>query len=243
MMAAQKRQDLETSRNQSREVIRQCVVCRQRADSSKMVRMLVTGEKTGCAGVPRLFFARGDDGRARRLGVGHSAYVCVSRRCIAALDERVMRRVFRGARVERDDSRPVHEQLEGMALKGLAQSLGLARRMGAVTFGVDRIVQRGNAARRNRVIIVAMDLSDRSVRALGSVSRVNGLSSAELGRFVGMGSVGALAVDSGPQLRVARYWLMLLDAVANDGDLLDRRCGLGASCLPGADVAKLTEGR
>lgn len=168
----------------SSDAVRSCVVCRRERSQDALVRV---GQIDGHPIVGR-------------PGRGRSAYVCVARACLENLSAAALSRGLRHA-VQLDRVQFV-EELHRLAERRVLEMVGLARRQGALVFGVDDV------AGGSGVVLVATDLSGRSRRDLGESARVF-VDGATLGRAAGMGWLGAVRIDVKRLAEQAEYWLAL----------------------------------
>ena len=112
------------------------------------------------------------------------------------------------ARVPALEAAAVRVQLAALAERRVRELLGLARRSGVLTVGIDALSRlcygQSPQAPHGWVCIVATDLAERSRRKVDAQAF---LSSRELGHAVGMGAVGALGIAPGRLAKQAAYWL------------------------------------
>jgi predicted RNA-binding protein YlxR (DUF448 family) len=165
------------------EPARTCVVCGTARSASELLRLTREG---GALSV-------------RNRGGGRSAYVCVARGCVSALEERAVSRALRGAcAVPSDFLAHVHT----LAERRIYETLGLARRQGVLTLGADH----EERARGDGLTVLAEDLSERT-RAGALPSEFIFGTANELGRALGLARVGVVTVGPGRLSAQAAYWL------------------------------------
>jgi hypothetical protein len=153
--------------------------------------------------------------------------VCVRRSCIERVDNAVLSRALK-TQVAPFEQALWRSTLSALAEKRVLEMVGLARRQGQLVVGVDDVVRvckalgqkdaqdehQGLDAGSNLcdprldnegVVIVALDLSERSKRRLpnGAVFVTSG----RLGQAVGMGTVGAMQILPGRLAEQAAHWL------------------------------------
>ena len=185
-----------TSDNSTHE--RTCVVCRQKRSPHKLLG----------------FSAPGGVLAPRRPTRGRGAWVCLSSECLRGLTPAVAARAFRSRLT-------VPPALQGAALicslrelahRRLLETLGLARRSGAIRLGIDAV-----SSSPTDVIIAATDLAARS-HAQALRLGASFVDDAEtLGAALGSGRVGVLAVLPGRFADDAAYWLSLWQATLPTG--------------------------
>lgn len=182
-MQAAAQTDDRTTQNTSSE--RLCVSCRTSRSPSDLLRI-------GCVG-----------GIAcpQPKGTGRGAWVCTKRDCLDDLSPRSLGRSLKQP-VAPFDSAEMIEAIHTLAEKRLLETIGLARRQGDLKTGVDRV------SRSSGVVVVADDLSERSLRNVGSGAQPF-MDGAALGRAAGMGWVGAIGFRPGSLADRAAYWLAL----------------------------------
>ena len=120
---------------------------------------------------------------------GRGRYVCVARGCLSRLSAK-----HGGA----EDLVALH----GLAERRVLETVGLARRMGVLEYGVDNLQDRDLGA---GVLIAANDLSARSQRHYKAARPF--VSSLCLGRAAGMGAVGLAFIPPSQLAERAAYWL------------------------------------
>lgn len=166
------------------EAMRSCVVCRESKPQSSLLRLaLVQGEIVAAA------------------HGGRGAYVCVARQCLQKLPGALARAL--GEAVPPLDNSALLASLEEVARRRLLEKVGLARRTGVLTHGVERLANTGGS-----LVLVATDLSERSSRVF-EARQPAVADGAELGHAAGMGWVGAVGIAPGRLADEAAYWLAL----------------------------------
>lgn len=146
-----------------------------------------------------------------RPGRGRGAYVCISRACLGNVGPKALGRAFKAAIT-------IPEPLRGAALlptvhslaeRRLLETLGLARRSGEVLRGVDRVGRETRESLDKGVVIAACDLSVRSGRQAERIGAQPFVDADRIGRALGTGRVGLLAIAKGRLGDRADYWLRL----------------------------------
>ena len=122
-----------------------------------------------------------------------------------ALSPKGLDRAFRGKA-----RKPAPERVEAMVADAaermeerLLGLLGLARRAGALTFGMDAVLDRiASTGGQGLVVLTACDLSDRSaqkvdeaIERMGTARRLRGPSIDRIGKAIGRDTVGIVAID------------------------------------------------
>jgi hypothetical protein len=137
------------------------------------------------------------------LGRGkRGAYVCADAACLRRLHARTLSKALRSP-VAPVDTEKLLAGLHALAERRVLEIVGLARRMGALTCGVEKV---GASARG--VALAASDLAERSRRQLGDAVH-DFVSSEALGRAAGVGRLGAARIEVDSLAKQAAYWLAL----------------------------------
>ncbi len=173
---------------------RSCVVCRAPCNEMQRLRLFCIDGSWQCG--------TGKSGRG--------AYVCLQESCVAALSERHLAKSFRGKQ-EPFELEPWVRQAATRAERQVFQLLGLARRAGALEFGVEQAKERLERS-SDALIIVASDLADRSQIHSTKVKRF--ATKQALGHACGRGNVGALWVRQKSFAEQVLYWLNVIDVMA-----------------------------
>lgn len=167
---------------------RTCIVTKEQLPPARMLR-LAWNEDTLIAG-PK--------------GGGRGAYIKVDRKVFEQLDQKVISRAFR-TQVSKFDRATFLNDLHAIAQKRVLEALGLARRMGILVVGTERVPEQDVS---NGLLIVADDLAERSKQKLGERSFLTG---AQIGAALGMGYVGAAFIPGKSHhiTNEAAYWLAI----------------------------------
>jgi predicted RNA-binding protein YlxR (DUF448 family) len=165
---------------------RACVVCRAEKGTAELVRL---SWHKGVVGL-----GRGDKGRG--------AHVCATRACLTQLSSHALTRAFKAA--TEIEVEVFLAQLHGVAQAKVLEAVGLARRQGALAYGVDEL-SHAPAASQGGLVLLAADLSERALRHApeGSVF----IDGAALGHAAGMGYLGAVRLAPGRLSDQAAYWI------------------------------------
>ena len=173
--------------------MRQCIVCRQSSSADDLMPVRATGlEATNAA--------------AASPTTGRRAYVCINKGCLAGLQSKMLGRALR-TDASHADLHDLEANLHSLSQKRLLELLGLARRHGDLLFGVDDLSElcrhEPDLKEQGWVCIIASDLAERSRRKVQADAFV---SASEMGRALGMGSVGAMGIRPGRLAKRAAYW-------------------------------------
>ncbi len=177
-------------------------------------------------GLLRLQLMQGSLVMAAKRG-GRGAHVCVKRECIKGLTAGSLSRALRVPVADLDTDALLCDA-NRLAQRRLLDTIGLARRQGALTPGVERIVKRNDS-----FVVVASDLSERGRRTLSGVPSF--IEGHELGRAAGMGWLGAVSIAE-PLAKQAAYWLTLWYESRSAQDA--SRCGVA----PTPEHSKCSDG-
>jgi predicted RNA-binding protein YlxR (DUF448 family) len=177
---------------------RTCLVCRTARAPDELLRLVALEGVV----VPAL------------RGRGRGAWVCVARSCLAKVD------AFKLARALKLEAAPSLaaswlDDLAALAARRVLEAVGLARRQGVLSLGVDAIAAEPSTP--GAVVLAARDASERTRRdALARASELPEAaraaagelaSSNELSRASGANNVGAARIGPGPLAHQAAYWL------------------------------------
>ena len=168
---------------------RTCIITKEQLPPARMLR-LAWNDDTLIAG-PK--------------GGGRGAYIKVDRGTFAQLDAKSLSRAFR-TQVAAFDRDAFLGDLHAIAKKRVLEALGLARRMGILVTGTERVPEQDV---NNGLVIVADDLAERSARQLqASTGERPFIPGAEIGAALGMGYVGAAFIPGKSHhiTNEAAYW-------------------------------------
>lgn len=178
------------ARDDRTDPIRQCVLSRRRAPQATLLRLVL-----------------GPDGRpfvdVDQRGVGRGVYVSPES-LDEALSPKGLARAFRGKAAPLEAGE-VHALVLGTVERlqtRVAATLGLARRAGALTLGMEAVCRRIDAAPAELVVVLAEDLAERSRRRVEakiaehpSIRQITGPTRAVIGAALGRETVGVAAVE------------------------------------------------
>lgn len=168
-------------------VERTCVVCRKQRHDDELL---------GLGLMDRCILLRPKSGRR--------AYVCVQHDCLAGLTGKILSRAF-DAPADFDAGQFL-DQLRTFAAERILATLGLARRVGDLDVGADRVLQDRSP---DRFAVVANDLAPRTLHhATRSGAHVFADREA-LGRATGIAGAGVLAIKPGRLAQDAHYYMRL----------------------------------
>ena len=175
--------------------MRRCVVCRTPAPTLSLVQLAYAGPTE------------------------RKAYVCIKFDCLSAAHQAVR---LRGEKKTPSKTPPnassnafgLRQEVHALAEARLWTLLGLARRAGLIRLGVDKVAELGQQAQlfdtqsgsdADPVAFRATDLASRSAHQLAWAVPFG--SSVDLGRAIGVGAAGAVAILAGSLSKQAVYWL------------------------------------
>jgi len=159
-------------------------VCRKEAQTDALLRLRAVGDQVSMD----------------RAAGGRGASVCVNRQCIDLLSSKILSLALR-----KNMRAPQVPQLHQLAQQRVLESVGLARRQGELEVGIDRILE--GQHHKNAAILVANDLSERSLRKTAHIGAQTFIGSEALGKAAGMNRVGAMKICSKRLGNQASYWL------------------------------------
>ena len=169
---------------------RRCVVCASTFDADRLVRFsLLNGH---------IVIDKTENGR--------SAYVCNAAACLRALTPKHLARSQKTA-VESFDVAALIDDLHRLAERRTLETIGLARRSGAVDVGTDDVLRALSADANAAGVVVAADLSASSLQRFPA--HVRFISATALGAAAGMGRVGAMRITNNRLAGRLNFWLQL----------------------------------